>query len=80
MNTSDLTITNIDKAEVRRQAGYFNIAEAIRMVGADEWAFRYQLLLRTVPRPSIRIGGTPRLYYSAAEVEQIRQLVQQTRE
>jgi hypothetical protein len=37
MNTTDMKITDIDREEVRRRAGYFNVAEAIRMTGADEW-------------------------------------------
>ncbi len=79
MNTADMTITNIDREEVRRRAGFFNVAETIRIAGADEWSYRYQLLLRTIPRPSIRIGGTPRLYYTAAEVEEIKEQVKNMR-
>lgn len=62
--------------ELRRRAGFLNVVEVANLLGLPLRRFRYLLESAKVFRPQTRIGRKARPYYTAAEVQQIRQLIE----
>jgi DNA-binding transcriptional MerR regulator len=69
--------TTITREALRRRAGFFNIGEAAVLIGIEPRRFRYKLECGVVAKPSIRIGGGARRYYSREELERLQRLLAQ---
>jgi hypothetical protein len=61
--------------DVRRRAGLLNIAEVAELIGLPERRFRYLLESERVFRPQTQIGKRRRGYYTASQVQAIRDLI-----
>lgn len=68
-----------DRHELRRRAGLLTIQETADLIGADHWQFRYLITVGRVVGPSIQIGGKPRKYYLAEELDDIRSCLERNR-
>ncbi len=66
---NDITI---EKEELRRLAGLFNIEETAAIIGIEPRSLRYDLERGLVVRPAVQIGTKPRRYYRTEDVKRIR--------
>lgn len=62
--------------DLRRRAGLLNVVEVADLLGLPLRRFRYLLESARVFRPQTRIGRKARPYYTATEVENIRELIE----
>lgn len=67
--------TIISLADLRHQAGLWNIGEVAGVVGLPQRRFRYLLESNRIFRPQTRIGKQRRGYYTTSEIEEIRRLI-----
>ena len=58
--------------DLRHRAGLLNVVEVADLLGLPLRRFRYLLESSRVFRPQTRIGRKARTYYTATEVEKIR--------
>lgn len=69
---SHMTLSVID---LRHRAGLLNIGEAADLIGLPERRFRYLIESDRLFRPQMRIDRRRRGYYTAADIAQIRDLI-----
>ena len=63
----------IKRRELRKLAGLFTVRDSAEMLGISYWAVRHAVLCGATTRPSARIEGRPRCYFTEEDMVQLRE-------
>lgn len=66
--------------ELRRQAGYYTFVDVGQLLGIYHGTLRYWAQHGYIPAPSATINDGTRRYYTAEDVEKIREITKQGEE
>jgi DNA-binding transcriptional MerR regulator len=69
------TTLSVSVIDLRRRAGLLNITEVADLLGIPVRRFNYFLESSRLFRPQVRIDRRRRGYYTAADIDQIRDLI-----